>query len=100
MLAQCTKTPSPARILLLIATVLTALVYMPLAQVAQAQRSNASAASPGTKVSVLLKKNTHRPDETINVIVSLNEPMSGRLNAFFRQNGVRLRREFKNLSGV
>ena len=100
MLAQSLKSGAPSRIVLIIATLLTTLVYMPLAQVAQAQRSNDAAASPGTKVSVLLRKNTHRTDETINVIVTLNQPRTGLLNAFLRQNAVRLRREFKNLSGL
>ena len=99
MLAQSLKSGTPSRIVLIIATLLTTLVYMPLAQVAQAQRSNSAAASPGTKVSVLLGKNTHRTDETINVIVTLNQPRTGLLNAFLKQNGVQLRREFKNLSG-
>ena len=88
---------SRSRVLPIIATLLTALAYLALAGVAQAERSDPPTVSPGTKVSVLLKGSRHRPDETINVIVTLNGSRSTLLNAFLKQNGVRLRRDFKNL---
>jgi subtilisin family serine protease len=97
MLAKYTKTSFSSRVLPIIATLLIALVHLTLAEVAQAERSVASATSRASKISVLLKRSGQRPDETISVIVTLNGARTELLNAFFKQNGVRLRRDFKNL---
>src|SRR5215213_7094516 len=49
------------------------------------------------KVSPLLKSNKHSADQTVTVIVTLNGPKSGLLNAFINRAGVHQRREMKQL---
>src|SRR4026207_1771400 len=90
------RSKKAARLISLIAITITSLVYVTLAQITHAERPE-----PQTeKVSSLLKGNKHRADDTLTVIVTLNGPISGRLNALLKQNDVRLRREMKNLRSI
>src|SRR6185503_5209632 len=88
-----TKTIRFSRFLPIIAILLTAVVYLTLGEVAQAK----FAKPHPTKVSEVLKESRVRPEEMIDVIVTLNGSRTGLLNAFLKQNGVRLRKDFKNL---
>jgi serine protease AprX len=90
MIAQSKRA---AHLISLIAIILTSLVCVTLVQITHAERPERQT----EKISSLLKGNKHRPDETVTVIVTLNGPGSGRLNALIKQNDVRLRREMKNL---
>ena len=98
MLAKYTKTIRLSRLLVIIATTLTALVYLTLTDVARAALKDGSAKSDETKVSVLLKGNRHTAEETVDVIVTLKAARTGRLNAFLAQTGTRFRKDFAYLS--
>jgi len=82
-----------ARLISLIAITLTTLISVTLVQSTHAERSEQSR---GQKVSLLLKGN-HSANENVTVIVTLDGPRSGRLNAFLAQSGVHPRREMKSL---
>ena len=64
------------------------------ANTTQASRSLSTA----HKVSPLLKASKHHPEETVTVIVTLGATRSARLNGFLNRNGIRQRREMKNLA--
>src|SRR5689334_18683557 len=98
MLANYSKTIRLSRLLVIIATTLTALLYLTLTDVAQAALKDGSAKSAETKVSVLLKGNRHTAGETVDVIVTLKAARTGRLNAFLAQTGTRFRKDFAYLS--
>src|SRR5215213_4163877 len=87
--------PRPTFSLLFIITILlTWPAWLNVVDTAQAQSLNNRKAN---NVSPLLQGNKHKSDETVTVIVTLDGPRSGRLNALLKQNGVRQRREMKSL---
>ena len=89
------KSKKASRLLFLIPLIAIALtsVYLISVQVAQAERPQPKA----NRVSPLLKANSHKADEPVAVIVTLNAPKSGPLNAFLNRAGVHPRLEMKRL---
>jgi len=97
MIAHANKTPYLFSLIPQIASLMRiSLIFLVLAGVAHAQSLNNDFGSQADKVSPQLKVN-RQADATVTVIVSLNGPMSGRLNGLMQRNGVRLRREMKAL---
>src|SRR5688500_9983021 len=69
------------------------IVDLPVIQIANAGRPELKA----DKVSPILKADPHNADKTVTVIVTLNGPKSGLLNALMQRAGVQQRREMKRL---
>src|ERR1051326_4820515 len=78
-----------------IAILLASPTWLNFIQIAEAGSANSE--SRQDKVSPLMKSSNHSTDETVTVILTLNGPRSGRLNALLAQSGVQERREMKEL---
>ena len=72
-------------------------VFLISIQAAKARGEKSPRQLKTDKVCPLLKSNRHRADQTVTVIVTLNEPKSGLLNAFMNRTGVQQRQEMKKL---
>src|SRR5436853_5656883 len=94
MLATPAKIVRFSSISILITLLLTSPYCLSLLPVVHA--GNSDHQQKADKVSPLLKGNKHRADEVLTVIVALDGPKSGRLNAFLNQNGIHQRRELKS----
>jgi hypothetical protein len=85
-------------LLLPITIFLTSLGWINFAQVAHAGNPDGSPKPPkADKISPLLKGDKQQPEKRVTVIVTLNDSISGRLNAFLNQGEVRRRKEMKSL---
>src|SRR6185369_2783117 len=84
----------------LIAILLASVAYLTFVENAQAGLGNGRSESRTDKVSPLMKSNSHRADEKVTVILSLNGPRTERRNALLAQNGVQQRREMKNVGSI
>ena len=73
------------------------IVDLPIVQIANAGRPENTPKLKTDKVSPLLKADWHNADKTVTVIVTLNGPKSGLLNALMQRAGVQQRREMKRL---
>ena len=84
----------------LIAILVASVAYLTFVENAQAGLGNGRSESRTDKVSPLMKSNSHRADEKVTVILSLNGPRTERLNALLAQNGVQQHKEMKNLGAI
>src|SRR4029079_16094856 len=85
-------------ILLTITILLTQLGWTNFGEVVHAEgQDRPSQSQRADNLSLLLKHGNHQPDERVTVIVTLNGPLSGRLNAFLAQNEIHRRKEMKSL---
>jgi subtilisin family serine protease len=83
----------------LVVALLVNLNFLTFAHIVNAAPAGkASKPRKAEKISSRLKSDAHTPDEKVTVLVALNGPVSGRLNAFLNRNGVKRRREMKKMS--
>ena len=93
MLSKSTKTSRPSFLISLSAIALIVFHFVSV-QIVKANLETPSE-SKTNKVSPLLKSSTHRADQLVTVIVTLNGSQSGALNGFMRRAGVQQRQEMK-----
>ena len=86
--------------MLLAGFALTIFLFKP-PQPSLAQRGNPHSGGNGEKISPELQKSANaKPDETVSVLIQLNDKPSGKLRALLNRNGVHLKGDFESLGSM
>ena len=92
------KSTRPLLLIPVIATLVAVFICIAFSEITQAERAGKRSDLHANKISPRLNGSKHKPEETVEVIVTLNGQRSSGLNAFLSKRGVRQRREMKKLN--